>query len=533
LFRKTFDALLLAAITLLVGCDGGGSGGDSSPAGNLAPSASAGADQAVSTGSVVMLQGAGTDPDGDTLSFSWSVQSQPAGSAATLSDPSDAAATFTPDEAGTYVLSLIVSDGTASSSPDTVEITATDPNTPPVADAGAIQNVTVGTLVSLDGSASTDPDGDSLAYRWTLAARSGSSATLSDTSLPNPTFTPDLVGSYAAELVVNDGTVDSAPSTTTVTAEEANVSPVADAGLDQNISTGTSVTLDGTGSSDSNGDSLTYAWTLGSSPAGSSASLDDAGAAQPTFVPDLDGDYVFSLVVNDGTVDSSSDSVTITASTPNSPPNANAGVDQDVLVGEVVQLDGTGSSDVDGDAVSYSWTFNSVPSGSTATFDNPALAQPSFTADVAGTYVAELVVSDALVDSAPDSVMITAVEPRVRLFRDQGFFGGFTEVALPYSSTGVSNQTILGSTTTVLDAFRLQAEGQSFTLINVSAVDQNGVVTPFIDGINESLVLLDGETVDFDLVSPLTGGATAQLVFRFEIQETGETFQATYTLITN
>ena len=539
MYRKSFNALLLAVSTLLVGCGGGGSDGNLNPDVNRAPSASAGPDQAVSTGSVVTLQGAGSDPDGDTLSFTWSFESQPAGSGATLSDPSDAAATFSVDEAGTYVLSLTVSDGNASSAPDTLEITATDPNTPPVADAGAIQNVRIGTLVTLDGSASTDPDGDSLTYRWALDVPAGSGATVSDVTLPNPTFTPDIVGNYTAELVVNDGTEDSTAATTTITAEETNVAPVADAGADQNVTTGVVATLDGSGSTDANGDVLTYAWTLASAPGGSSSSLDDPSVAQPTFVPDVDGDYTFSLIVNDGSVDSASNSVTITATTPNAAPSANAGGDQDVLVGVVVQLDGTASSDADGDAISYSWSFTSMPSGSSASLDNPTLAEPSFVADVAGTYVAELVVSDALVDSTPDSAMVTAVEPRIRLFREQqGLFGtgGFEEVALPYSSVSTSNQTIIGTpqpTTTVLDTFRLQAEGQSFTLINVSAVDQNSIVAPFFDGISESLVLLDGETVDFDLVSPLTGGASAQLVFQFEVQETGETFQATYNLTTN
>jgi hypothetical protein len=113
------------------------------------------------------------------------------------------------------------------------------------------------------------------------------------------------------------------------------------------------------------------------------------------------------LVVNDGTVNSVPDSVTITAA--NSVPVANAGPDQSVSPGQTVTLNGSGSSDADGNALTYFWSFTARPVGSTATLNSPTTVMPSFVADVQGTYVVQLVVNDGTVNSVPDSVTITAV----------------------------------------------------------------------------------------------------------------------------
>jgi hypothetical protein len=193
-----------------------------------------------------------------------------------------------------------------------------------VANAGPDQNVSTGELVTLDGSASSDADGDTLTYLWSFvsvpAGSSISDASLSDPTAVNPTFTPDVDGAYVVRLVVNDGTVDSSPDTVTINATTGNSAPVANAGPDQNVSTGELVTLDGSASSDADGDTLTYLWNFVSVPAGSSVnstSLSDLTVANPTFTPDVDGAYVVQLVVNDGTVDSTPDNVTINSQTPN------------------------------------------------------------------------------------------------------------------------------------------------------------------------------------------------------------------------
>jgi hypothetical protein len=203
------------------------------------------------------------------------------------------------------------------SAPDSVTFTATTPNRAPVADAGSDGSVSTGSLVTLDGSGSSDPDGDALTFAWRFTSRpAGSLAALSDANAVAPTFTPDLDGAYVIELVVGDGLLESAPDSVTFTATTPNRAPVADAGSDGSVEVGSLVTLDGSGSSDPDGDALTFAWRFTSRPEGSLAALSDTTAPSPTFVADLVGDYVIELVVNDGSLDGPADTVTVTSTAP-------------------------------------------------------------------------------------------------------------------------------------------------------------------------------------------------------------------------
>ena len=91
-------------------------------------------------------------------------------------------------------------------------------NTAPTAVAGSAKTVKVGALVTLDGSASTDPEKAELKYTWTLTTKpTGSAVYLSDSGLVKATIANTMAGTYLASLVVNDGTSDSAPSTVLVT----------------------------------------------------------------------------------------------------------------------------------------------------------------------------------------------------------------------------------------------------------------------------------------------------------------------------
>ena len=377
---------------------------------NSAPVANAGEAQSAAMGTTVILQGnRSSDVDGDPLTFRWTFLTRPTGSQATLLDPMAVNPAFVVDRPGTYVAQLIVNDGTLDSLPTTVIITVDDIR--PVAHAGADQPlVTVRQTVQLNGSGSSDADGDALSFRWALTTRpAGSQATLTNSTLVNPTFVADVFGTYVAQLIVNDGTLDSLPTTVIITVDD--IRPVAHAGADQRLVTvRQTVQLNGSGSSDADGDALSFRWALTTRPAGSQATLTNSALVNPTLVADVLGTYVAQLIVNDGTLDSLP--ATVTISVESLRPVAHAGADQHlVTVRQTVQLDGSGSSDADGDALSFRWALTTRPAGSQATLTNSTLVNPTLVADVPGTYVAQLIVNDGTLDSAPDSVSISAFVP--------------------------------------------------------------------------------------------------------------------------
>lgn len=284
------------------------------------------------------------------------------------------------------------------------------PAEPPIANAGPDQAVNEGTIVSLDGSGSIDPYGGALAYSWLQV--SGVPVSLNTTDPVHPFFQAPAVsagGSTATfQLIVNNGNLTSTPALVNITFKNVNHPPIADAGLDKTVAENSVVVLDGSGSYDPDGESITYAWVQ---TAGPEAQILDATAVRPTFqAPFVGRDgtrLTFDLIVSDG-IDTSKATVHVVVENINHPPVADAGTDQTKDEGSVVLLNGTASHDPDNDPISAGW---SQLSGPPVSLSDPSSLQPTFVAPLVGLggedLVFQLVVNDGLAESAPAPVKIS------------------------------------------------------------------------------------------------------------------------------
>lgn len=367
------------------------------------PVANAGADIKVNGSNAVTLDGSlSFDSDGDLLIYQWRMLSSPTDSTAVLARSTSPYAVFSPDKPGSYQFELIVSDGTHKSLPDIVIVT--DQNIAPIANAGKNQNVVLGQSITLNGSDSIDADGDPLSYLWRIiSAPINSNAILTNETSVTPLFTPDISGDYVISLIVNDGLLDSDISMVTLHRE--NQAPISNAGINLSSRVGEQVHLDGSKSTDADGDTLSPRWSLISKPKNSAAVLIDIHTMHPTFTPDVPGDFIIQLAVYDGMFLSPIDTVTVSSN--NLAPTANAGPAQSATLGQVINLDGSYSMDPEAQPLTYYWTAVSLPSNSTAQLSDNSAVSPSFTVDAVGSYVFQLIVSDGVLTSAPATVVIT------------------------------------------------------------------------------------------------------------------------------
>ncbi|HLA60210.1 MAG TPA: PKD domain-containing protein, partial [Puia sp.] len=437
---------------------------------NLPPVANAGTDKSVQLPtSTVSLTGTATDADGTIASYAWTKLSGPA--IGTMSTPSAASTNITGLVQGVYIFALTVTDNKGAKTADNIQVTvnaAVPANKPPVAKAGADFNITLPVnSVSLNGTASADPDGSIATYLWTKLS-GPSQFTLGNSGSASTTANNLAAGVYLIQLKVTDnqGAISQDTVKIIVNTVPVNEAPVANAGADMSITLPINTTnLDGGSSSDPDGTISIYNWSQVSGPSQSSITSPANSATDVSGL--VQGVYVFSLKVTDNSGATSSDVISVTVNpAANISPVANAGSSKSItLPTNSTTLDGSLSADPDGNISSYSWAQISGPGSSTITNGNTSVV----TVDdlVAGQYNYELTVTDNMGATAKSRVKITVsnsgIQPPV------ANAGADQVITLPVSSVTINGSGSSASSGSIVSYTWTEKSGPSAVSLSNSA----------------------------------------------------------------
>lgn len=377
--------------------------------------------QNVVIGAVISFDATGATTPGDTpAAITWLMDELPSGSRVSLST-NGALAHFSPDVTGEYKVRVRATHAAGDFTEATYTFTAfTPPAAVLVAQSGTANSGNFqayqGYQIVLDGSQSTGPVGDVLTKQWSLTTKpSGSAAQLSAQIGNFSNFVADQTGTYVVTLsVLDSNTGVTATYTDTITVIvgptaliAGSSSPVSNVSAPTFVAApGELLTLRGSGSYEPGGGSLTYLWTITDHPAGSTAAISSPTAQNIPFTPDVAGTYKVTLTVSDSQGNSSQQTATIDvgAIAPV------AIVDQpqvSVLLGGTVHVSAAASYDPNALPLTYSWSVDARPTGSTATISSANSSSMAFQPDVAGPYTVTVTVSNGT-ESSVASVAMTA-----------------------------------------------------------------------------------------------------------------------------
>jgi uncharacterized membrane protein len=350
---------------------------------------------------------------------------------------------------GKSTVTVAVTSLTTPAVTSTSTVTINGPAAPaaPTANAGTGGNIPLHRIAVLNGSGSADTNTPplTLSYAWTLVSAPAGSAVATASirfpTSPEAVFVPDVLGNYTFKLTV---TTSAASSSANVTYNAQIIPPVAVPGKTQNAETGAFVFLDGKNSYDPNSLPITFAWSFAALPNGSAltaASLLNATTPKPFFTPDVNGTYTLQLIVNNGSLSSTPETVQITTATGSLPPNSRAGYAQNALVNQTVTVNGSNSFDPNSPplALTYAWTLTSVPAGSALTssqIESAGTVQAQLVPDVAGDFVLNLHVTNRI-GASDDTVTVHAFT---------GYAQGYLNDVPPNASSGPDQYVVPGST---------------------------------------------------------------------------------------
>ena len=345
-----------------------------------------------------------TDVDtGDTHTFA--IVTQPANGTATIVS-NQLVYTPNPDFNGSdsFIYSATDSGGLSVTGTASVEVTAV--NDAPTATSASITTDEDTTSAGVTPSVTDVDTGDTHTFAIVTQPANGTASVVSNQLVYTPNA--DFNGSDSFTYSATDSGGLSVTGTASVTVNPINDAPTAtSAAITTNEDT-TSAGVTPSVTDVDTGDTHTFA--IVTQPSNGTATI---VSNQLVYTPnaDFNGSDSFTYSATDSGALSVTGTASVTVNPINDAPIANAGIDQLVSAGFEVNLDGSGSYDPEGNSlVSYSWTFTSAPTGSSILVGNTLSGiYPTFTPDIAGNYVVQLIVNDSLADSAPDSVTITVL----------------------------------------------------------------------------------------------------------------------------
>lgn len=257
---------------------------------NTAPTADAGSNMTVETNvSATFNASNSSDPDGDNLTYDWDF-----GDGATATGE---VVNHTYDTEGTYNATVTVTDEHGATDTDTIVVSVE--NTEPTAAAGADDTIVVGSTYEFDGTNSSDPNGDTIAFNWDVFDDG-----TYELNGSTPKYTFNKTGNHDVNLTVTDE--HGANGSDIVTISVYNTQPVADAGEDFNATVNTDVEFNATDSYDPDSHNLTYDWDFDDG-----ATLDNGGPT-PTHNFSSTGKYYVNVTVSDGYGGTDTDTVIVT-----------------------------------------------------------------------------------------------------------------------------------------------------------------------------------------------------------------------------
>lgn len=454
---------------------------------NQLPTVNAGTDKTVNLPTnTANLTATATDADGTIASYLWEKLSGPT---ATMTNSGTPTLSLSNLLAGTYVFRISVTDNNSATATDQITVTVIAANQAPVANAGANINLTLPTNATNIVGSGSDADGSVSTYAWTVVS-GPNTPTLTNAASATVSVSNLIAGTYTLRLTVTDNAAATSFDEVQIIVNPAvvNVPPVANAGVDKNITLPTnSTSMTGSGS-DPDGTIASYSWTQTSGAAATMTNTTNPTLSVSNLVA---GVFEFTLTVTDNTGATDTDVATVTVEAANQSPTANAGADISIsLPTSTVVINGS-AADPDGSIATYLWEKDSGPDG--ITLANEATPSLTLTGLVAGTYVFSLTVTDdkGFTDSDEVTVVVNAMPVNNAPTANAGTDKSIT---LPTNSTSITGSgtdtdgtiasyawilvagpsgTMAGQNTATLSLSNLQAGSYTYRL---TVTDDDGAV---------------------------------------------------------